>query len=318
MKTTVKQIWMTLLAATAACIVCGSLQASEGGATPEGDQNLPEVTAPLGDGNEPDILLRITFGGVVRSGLENEDSAYTLGCSVLEAGAGPVWGSFKLLHFSWDRPGAYVIDTTGRDPWGDLYEVSLGATHGGMITERMSYALTIGATSAHEREPDDSFSFLGGGYGIFAIAPKWTIAGGLLYSKHQKVKADFEFIPVASVSWNMETTRGPSFTIGLPATELAWHFSSTTTLTLDTSGFESGIYRLADSSPVRKKGYVEFSGTTGSLRFDTLIADRIGISAGITQAFSRKHKLFDHKGKNEIKYNVEKKPGFFVSVAMPF
>ncbi|MFO8112370.1 MAG: hypothetical protein R6T92_07675 [Desulfosalsimonadaceae bacterium] len=318
MKKTVRQLWLTLLAATATWMVCTSLQASEGHAPPELDQSPPAVTAPVEDEKEPNVLLRITFGGVVQSGLEKEDAAYTLGCSVLEAGAGPVSGSFKVLHFSWDRPGAYVIDTKGRDPWRDLYEVSIGANHGGMITERMSYAVTLGAASAHEREPDDSFSLLGGGYGMFAITPKWTIAGGLLYSKHQKVEADFEFIPVASVSWNTETTRGPSFTIGLPATELAWHFSKTTTLTLDTSGFESGIYRLADSSPVRKKGYVEFSGTTGSLRFDTLIAGRIGLRAGITQALSRKHKLFDHQGKNEIKYDVEKKPGFFVSVAMPF
>ena len=318
MAATVKQIVMILLVSALTWIACENIQASEGTVQPELDRNSPEVIVPAEDEDTPGILMQITIGGIARSDVANKDAAYTLGCSALELSAGSIKGSFKLLRFSWDRPGEYVINTNGRDPWGNLYEVSIGANHGGMITERMSYALMVGATSAYERELDDSFSFHGGGYGMFAINPKWSIAAGALYLKHQKVETDFEIIPVASVSWNTETSSGPSFTIGLPKTELTWHFSKITTLTIDTSAFEGGIYRLADNSPVRKKGYVEFSGTTCSLHINTLIADRIGLTAGLSQALSRKHKLFDHEGKNEIKYDVGKKPGFFVSMAMSF
>jgi hypothetical protein len=313
-----KQITFTLLASALTWIACAGAQASECPMNPELGRNPPEVVALAEDENIPGIFMQITIGGIGRSDVSDKDAAYTLGCSTLELSTGSVKGSFKLLRFSWDRPEEYVIDTNGHDPWGNLYEVSLGVNRGGMITEHMSYALMLGATSAYEREISDSFSFYGGGYGMFAINPKWTISAGALYLKHQKVESDFEVIPVASVSWNTGTSSGPSFTIGLPKTELTWHFSKTNTLTIDTSGFESGIYRLANNSPVRKKGYVEFSGTTCSLRIDTLIADRIGLTAGISQALSRKHKLFDHEGKNEIKYDAEKKPGFFVSMAMSF
>jgi hypothetical protein len=309
---------MILLVSALTWMACENIHASEGTVQPELDRNSPEVIAPAEDKSTPGIFMQYTIGGIARSDVADKGAAYTLGYSAFELSAGSMKGSFKLLRFSWDRPGEYVINTNGRDPWGNLYEVSLGANRGGMITERMSYELMIGATSAFEREPDDSFSFHAGGYAMFAINPKWSIAAGALYSKHQKVETDFEIIPVASVSWNMETSSGLSFTIGLPKTEIAWHFSKITTLTIDTSGFEVGIYRLADNSPVRKKGYVEYSGTTCSLRIDTLIADRIGLTAGISQALSRKHKLFDHEGKNEIRYDVGKGPGFFVSMALSF
>lgn len=295
------------LAAVMTWIACAEIQASE-----------EPVTVSAEDKNPPGIIMQITFGGVAQSEAADKGAAYTLGCSALEVMAGPVKGSFKLLHFSWETPEAYIIDTKGRDPWDNLYEVSLGINHVGMITARMGYGIMLGATSAFERETADSFSFYGGGFGMFAISPKWTISAGAIYSKHQKVEADFEIIPIASVSWNTATSRGPSFTIGLPETELTWHFSKTTSLTATTSGFESGIYRLADNSPVREKGYVEFSGTTAALRLDTLIAGRIGLSAGFSRAISRKHSLYDSDGKNEIKYDVEKKPGFFVSLVMPF
>lgn len=309
---------MMLLTSAITWMACPCIHASDAPVNPELDGNPPEATAFTEDKNGPGILLQITFGAVARSDAADKDAAYTLGCSALKINAGPANGSFKLLRFSWERPEDYIIDTRGRDPWDNLYEVSLGATHNAMITARTGYALMLGATSAYEKQASDSFSFYGGGYSMFAVSPIWTIAAGALYSKHQKVETDFEIIPVASVSWNAGTSSGPSFTIGLPKTELTWHFSKTTTLTIDTSGFEGGIYRLGDNSPVRKKGYVEFSGTTCSLRIDTLIADRIGLTAGISQALSRKHKLFDHEGKNEIKYDVGKKPGVFVSMAMSF
>jgi hypothetical protein len=285
------------LAAVITWIACAEIQASE---------------------ESPAVLMQITFGGVARSDAADTDAAYTLGCSTLEVMGGPAKGSFKLLHFSWENPEDYIIDTNGRDPWENLYEVTLGANHVGMITARTGYALLLGATTAFERETADSFSFYGGGFGMFTISPKWAISAGAIYSKHQKVEADFEVIPVANVSWNTTTINGPSFTIGLPETELTWHFSKDTRLTATTSGFESGIYRLADNSPVREKGYVEFSGTTAALRLDTLIAGRIGLSTGLSQAISRKHNIYDSEGKNEIKYDVEKKPGFFVSLLIPF
>jgi hypothetical protein len=307
MTTSLKQIMIIALAAVITWFACADIQASE-----------EALISAEEDKNPPAVLVQMTFGGVARSDAGNTGAAYTLGCSALEIIAGPAKGSFKLLHFSWENPEAYIIDTDGRDPWENLYEVTLGANHVGMITARTGYAMLLGATSAFERETADSFSFYGGGFGIFAISPKWTISAGAIYSKHQTVKADFEIIPVANVSWNTATNWGPSFTIGLPETELTWHFSKNTTLTATTSGFESGIYRLADNSPVREKGYVEFSGTTAALRLDTLIADRIGLSAGLSQAISRKQSLYDSDGKNEIKYDVEKKPGLFITFLIPF
>lgn len=318
MTPTLRRLPATLLMLILSWIACTITQASERPENPQWDRKPPDAIAPAQDENAPGLLLRLTMGGVAQSSMENQEAAYTLGCSALELGAGPVSASFKWLGFSWDRPGEYGVDTNGRDPWGSLYEVAVGATHGGLISEHLSYALMLGAASSHEKETDDSFSFNGGGYGMYAINPKWRITAGALYSKHQRVESDFEIIPVLSVSWNTKPTSGPSFTIGLPTTELTWNFSQTTSLTLDTSGFESGIYRLADNSPVREKGYVEFSGTTCTLRIETLLANRISLSAGLSQALSRKHKLYDHQGKNEIRYEVEKTPGCFLSLSMPF
>jgi hypothetical protein len=50
-------------------------------------------------------------------------------------------------------------------------------------------------------------------------------------------------------------------------------------------------------------------------KFDLGIASR---SAPVSQPISREIKLYDHQGENEKKYDVEKMPGFIVSMSLPF
>lgn len=262
--------------------------------------------------------IEVAVGGIAKSTVGGRDSAYSLAAGKFALGLGPVGGEFKALHFVWDRPDDFVVDTKGRDPWDTLYEVSLGYRHPGAISERLSYELMLGAASGFEKQMEESFSFSAGGYLLYKFAPKWTLAAGGLYSRHQNVNTDFDFIPIIGISWNAEATKGLSFTLGLPSSDVTWHFNEKTRVILELSSFEGGVFRLADNSPVREKGYVELLSTTCTLRLETLLWDRLQVSAGLSQPISRQMKLYDHQGKNEKKYDVEKLPGFILSMSLPF
>lgn len=313
-----KPTTMTFAALTATWLACAPLHGAEGTAPPEPaafSARSSEQTIPAHGRNHE---LRLYAGGVPDSTVGDGESAYALILGGVELDFGPARGAFKIMDFSWNRPGDFVVDTRGRDPWGRLHEISLGVKREGRIRERIGYGISFGVASGFEDQWNDSFSFHGGGYGIFEIAPKWTLVAGLLYSRHQKVRTDFDFLPIAGVSWNAETTEGFSFTLGLPATDLTWHFGEGAALALEIGSLESGIHRLADDSPVREKGYVEFSGATAALRFETRIRDRVGLELGLSYDLSREIKLHDRDGKNERKYDVEKNPGFFASMSLPF
>ena len=298
---------------------------SHGAVVPDftGDQ---ETSAAV---NEPGLSVKegrngmykeveVAVGGIARSTVGDSQSAYSLAAGKFNLGIGPVNGEFKALHFAWDRPDAFVVDTSGRDPWDTLYEVSLGYRHPGEISERLSYELMLGAASGFEKQLDGSLSFSAGGYLLYQLAPKWTLAAGGLYSRHQNVNTDFDFIPIIGISWNAEATQGLSFTLGLPSSDVTWHFNEKTRVILELSSFEGGVFRLADNSPVREKGYVELLSTSCTLRLETLLWDRLQVSAGISQPISREMKLYDHQGKNEKKYDVEKLPGLILSMSLPF
>jgi hypothetical protein len=261
--------------------------------------------------------VEVAVGGIAKSTVGDRESAYSLAAGQVSLGIGPVDGAFKALHFAWDRPEDFIVGTNGRDPWNTLYEVSLGYRHPGAISEQLSYELLLGAASGFEKQLDGSFSFSAGGYILYELAPKWTLAAGVLASHHQNVNTDFDVIPILGISWNEKATSGLSFTLGLPASDVTWHFNEKTRVILELSSFEGGVFRLADNSPVQEKGYVELLSTSCTLRLETLLWERLQVSAGISQPISREMKLYDHQGENEKKFDVEKMPGFILSMSLP-
>ncbi len=265
----------------------------------------------------PERTLSLSFGGAMRSGIRGRAAGYGLTVGELEFRSGIFRGGLKVLDYAWSRPDDYVVDTRGRDPWARLHEVSAGLTrrsrwNGLMVT------LLAGVQSGFEEQCDNSLGFVAGAFAVYPLGPKWAFTVGVFHSRHPKVRSDLEFMPVLGVSWNARAARGPSVTLGMPRAELAWRFGERTLLALTTSSFEGGVYRLANDSPVRERGYVDLLGVSGALRLETRVFDRATAGVALSQPLYRRHTLHDRDGKNKQRYAVASRPALTVSLSLPF
>jgi hypothetical protein len=277
-------------------------------------------TVPLEACDEESCLggIFISGGCVGSSNMKDREAAYAVDGVEVGVSLGPVSSSFKTLAYSWDKPELFPGNGTNRDPWERLNEITVMLTGGGAITDRLQYSLLGGITSGYEEEMDDSYCYFAGGYGIYTLTPDWDIMAGAIYSRYQKVDTDLDVIPVVGVSWNATTTNGLSISLGVPTTEISWHFNEKTSLSLDMSSFEGGVYRLADDNPIRKKGYVEFESSTYSLRLDTMLGSRIQLSSALFQSVARDIRLYDAEGKNRVTHEVDNNVGIMTSVSVAF
>ncbi len=280
----------------------------------------PDALAKAQEDPETALSGTVAFslGGVADATVGDGDAGYALLGGKIEVEAGPVIGAAKLLDFTWSHPEGFVEDTGGRNPWDTLNEIILGIKHGGRLSERMMYEVTAGVATGFEDQMADSFAAFVGAYGIYGFNETWAVMLGAFYSRHQVIETAFDFIPIIGVSFNAQATDGLSFTLGLPSTDVTWHFNETTRLTLDLSSLEGGVFRLADDSPVREAGYVELVSATASLRLETQIRGGLELGLGVGHAFDREMTLYDHDDGNERSYETEKKPGFLVSLSQSF
>ncbi len=281
--------------------------------------STPEKTV-LSDIEEEDGLgaISFSFGGVTRSDIADTPASYALSGFDISAGIGPVGASFKRLSFDWQRTSDFVLDTHGQKPWGDLNEAAALLNWGGSITTQSSYFVMGGVSVGYEDQTDDAYSLFGGAILSYQFTSNWSASAGAILSHHPKVATSLEFVPVLGIDWRASATNGLTFSLGVPTTEIAWVFRPGTRLVLDMSSFEGGLYRLADDNPLRPSGYVELVNSSISLRYETLLWKRLGLSLGVGQAIDREFKLYDPDGENEKSYDIENKPGFLASVSMAF
>ena len=258
------------------------------------------------------------FGGVARSDVADTPASYALSGFEIGAALGPAGASFKRLSFDWRRASDFVLDTHGLKPWGDLDEASVVLNWGGTINTQIDYFVMGGATLGYEDQTDDAYSLFGGAIVNVRMSPNWSASAGAILSHHPKVESDFDFVPVLGAAWRADATNGLSVSLGVPTTEIAWIFRPGTRLVLDMSSFEGGLYRLADDNPLRPSGYLELINSSVSLRCETLLWKRLGLSLGVGQALDREFKLYDANGKNEKTYEIDNKPGFVATVSMAF
>ncbi len=291
--------------------------AAEGLATTSASFASPDAPSQL-EAREWKSSLTAGFGGITSSAVGAGGASYDLNWGFVELGFGPLRSSLKVMSFEWDRPDQFPGGAAGDDPWRRLYELNIGWTHTGMISERALYEVVVGAVSAFEKETSGSYAGYAAAYAMYALDSSWTFAAGALYSKHRRVSTQFDLVPIVGIMWNQHVTSGPSFAIGFPSTDITWNFSEKTTMSLEISSIEGGVYRLADDSAVRQEGYVEFRSTTATLRFDTATQRGLGLHLGVSHALDREIRLYDHQGGNRSRYSVEKNVGFTASVSWSF
>lgn len=276
----------------------------------EGDLPLKEpIPSPFWD-------ARIFAMG--NSDLKEGDAGYATSGVAMELGYRHWCLEIERQYFSWRNGETFPGATDGRDPWEFVNRIHLGFSHKHMHSERWMSEFLMGGRMGFEKNMGDSFSAYLGGYGVYRIHPRLILLLGIFYSRHPEIATDYDLMPILGLVWNPEETHGFSAQLGLPETQVRWHFDEQTRLVLDLNTLEGGVTRLANDSPVRERGYAELISATVSLRLERRFGDDVDLSVGIGHSVHRELKLYDSDGGNCRAVDIERGPSIEVSIRKPF
>ncbi len=221
---------------------------------------------------------------------------------------------YELRDYSWDGVDRLPFGDGRADPWDRFHRLSLGARHSGQIDGQWGYFLGGSLTASFEEEISGS---LGGGVqaGLsYTPAPPWEMRLGAAISFHE---VETSVLPLVGLSWNQQAESGPSFSLGVPQTELRYRFNPQAALSARFS-FEGGISRLKDDSPVEREGYVEERDLRGGLYLELSPAPNIHLTLGGRYHFEREFNIYNKSGKNKRSYDVDDALGGVFLVKIEF
>ncbi len=252
------------------------------------------------------------------SELEGGDASYAISSVAVELQHRHWNLGVERQYFAWRHAEAFPEDTGGRDPWEFLNRIQLGFAHQHVHSERWMSEIMLGGMTGFEDGIRDSFSGYLGGYGVYRIRPQLMLLMGFFYSRHQKVRTDFDYLPLLGVIWRSREPTGFSGQLGFPETKACWSFDEKTRLVFALSALEGGVTRLANDSPVRERGYVELVSAAVALRLEKRIGESLDLSVGVGHSVHREMKLYDADGKNRQSVDVERGPSIEIAISQPF
>ena len=221
---------------------------------------------------------------------------------------------YELRDYSWDEVDLLPFGDGRSDPWDQFHRLSLGARHFGQIDEKWGYFLGGSLNASFEEEVSGS---LGGGVqaGVsYSPSPPWQMSFGAAASFHE---VETRVLPLVGLSWNQRAESGPSFTLGVPKTELRYRFNPQAALSARFS-YENAYYRLADASPVDREGYAEEQDLNGGLYLELSPAPNVHLTVGGLYHFERELNIYDKRGKNKRGCDVDDAAGGVLQVKIEF
>lgn len=201
------------------------------------------------------------------------------------------WLYFSLEYeaavFDWENAGALPFAAAQGDPWNTLHQVTLGASYGGGLSERLNWFAALEAGSAFEEETADSF----GG----------TANGGLGYAFTQSLSATvgaFAFahpvsagaMPIVSLAWQQAPDHGWYVKLGFPANDAGYVFSPGTLAGIAAGG-GGGTWRLADDNTAVPAGYAVLDQKSLFLHGSWQALEALNISARLGVLYDREIRL---------------------------
>jgi len=256
--------------------------------------------------------------GLGDSELEEGGASYAISSVALELQHRHWSLAVERQYFAWRHADAFPEETGGRTPWEFLNRIQLGFAHQHVHSERWMSEIMVGGATGFEDEVSDSFSGYAGGYGLYRIHPRLRLLLGLFYSRHRKVETDTDFVPLLGLIWSSGAPCGFSAQLGFPETQACWSFNGKTRLVLELSALEGGVTRLANDSPVRERGYVEFVSAAVALRLETRLGENLDVAVGVGHSVQRELKIYDADGNNRRSVDIERGPSIELAIRKPF
>lgn len=223
-------------------------------------------TGPIGPVEDTEDRWTLSIGGRAQHAFraDLDDSAGEVG--VTRAGADvalliPVGEKlrisagldFEASFYDWDSPDNVVPGSGSRDPWDEVYSVTLSLSATYLLNDNWSIFGGGFVNSSGESGADFSDTITGGGFiGIgYSFSPELTIQGGI--GVRSRLEDDERFFPVIGVQWKISEqfslrTEGPGLRITYAASD-EWSFYLR-------GAYEDREFRLADDNRTVPDGVV--------------------------------------------------------------
>jgi hypothetical protein len=277
----------------------------------------PAAAAPPPGGPPPRPDWELSLDAGYAAPAEVHGSGAEASATDLKLSAG--WKGFSLTYervdYSWDDPGRLPFNASSGDPWDSLHVVGVGYRHRGFLSPKWMYFAGGAARSAFEEEMDDSWSLRAFGGVGYRFSDKLTLSFGALVSYH---KVDTLAIPIMGLTYNRGATQGVSGAVGYPITYLAYHFNPAWAVVLRVVEFDRDYFRLADDSPVERRGYLERQDLSAAAGVKFTPTRLVSLYVGARYYFNREFTIHDEDADRSSTYDLDNAWGGVARVEIAF
>ncbi|WP_027186001.1 hypothetical protein [Desulfovibrio inopinatus] len=222
--------------------------------------------------------------------------------------------SVRRDFYSWYKTNRLPFGNGHSSPWEGLNRVGIGLHHSGALSKRFDYFAWVDASASYEKEISGSLGITAGGGGVWTPSPEWAVRLGAGVVWHQIKSYPF---PVLDIMYRPRALDGMEFELGFPYSHIAFQLNNVIGLRL-TGEVEYGLYRLADKSSVRRKGYVEFFGYSTGLWVDISPTESLKFSFGGAWNFQGGMSLYRESGEGHKEYSREDVPSLNAALRYEF
>jgi hypothetical protein len=289
-------------------LLCQFLVVTHVSGQPAESSDTPTPPSPLEqtEWSPPEGGPEIRIDGlyIAQADVEGGKGGYAM--SRMRAAVTYTYFTFEYVNrtFFWDDADDPAFVDRGGDPWEDLHTLGLKGKFSGAIQGNWRYYFSGDVSSSFEKQfGSPSLDILAAaGYNF---SPRFKFRAGAAFLWHE---ARTIVVPVAALKWwgGGESADEPLFSvdIGLPESTVTYHYSPELSFTGSFLA-DSKVFRLADTSAVVKKGYVETRDIVLALLVNYSPLPTVTLSAGLGYDFFREIQFYDSDGKDLDRFDVD-------------
>ena len=240
--------------------------------------------------------------------------------SFYQVGASAAWRwfdlSWKQRTYSWRKTDRLPFGHGVETPFKDFTTLAFELRHMGRFRNNWRYMLSGGVSDSFEKEMGP-LAAKGAGFVIVPLGEKLRVQlGGSVF--YHPVRSYF-FPMLGFVYSGQENGSGSGFlvSVGVPRTTVGYRINSSFDVWWSLE-VDSTVYRLAESSKVESRGYVEPRDFKNGLYLKYTASKYFVVTAGGGYAFGRNLIFYDSDGEKTGEYEVSNAPFARIKLELKF
>lgn len=201
--------------------------------------------------------------------------------------------------YSWFDRHSLPFGNGSTVPWEALNRLGVSLTHSGEVGGDWGYFTSASASASYEKQIDGSLGLSATAGAVWKPSQEWTVRLGAGVVWHQIRSYP---IPVVGISYRSQTIKGLDAELGFPYSHVGYRVNEWLGVRL-TGEMDYGLYRLSSDSPVRRDGYVEFSGYSAGLWAELTPLEAMTLRLGCAWDFQGNVTLYRESGNGQKQYS---------------